>query len=307
MKIKIGTRASKLALWQAYHIKDKLEVAGLESEIVEVVTKGDQILDRSLSKIGSKGLFTEELENQLKRGEIDIAVHSAKDLSSSLEPGFEILAFTEREKAHDVFLSHKKDLNLAHNLTVGTSSTRRVALLKSLYPYFEIVDMRGNLQTRIAKMLAGHCDILLLAYAGVHRMEYDDRIIKHLDIETFCPPVGQGVLAIECHQSLEASIKVKIKDILEHPETAADMKIERAFLNYINGGCSIPVFAHVFKKDEKKYFKAGIIKLDGSEAISFTENVNEASIENLGVKMAEKLLSSGGKEILDEIKQNLQS
>jgi hydroxymethylbilane synthase len=225
--IKIGTRASKLALWQAKWVKDQLDTAGFSSEIVEIITKGDKILDRSLSKIGSKGLFTEELEESLANGDIDIAVHSAKDLSATLTEGFEIIAFSEREKAHDVLLADKA-FDLSSEIVIGTSSTRRVALLRKYYPNAKIVDMRGNLQTRIQKMRNADCDVLMLAYAGVHRMGYASMIIKHLDKGEFCPPAGQGVLAIECHATLDNSLKAKIRAIINHDETENAILSERA-------------------------------------------------------------------------------
>ena len=184
-KIKIGTRGSKLALWQAYHVRALLEKAGIEAEIVIIDTKGDQILDVSIAKIGSKGVFTQELEDQLLDGRIDIAVHSAKDMQSNLPEGFEIIAFTEREKENDVILSHKGTIEFADTtkpLLLGTSSTRRVATLRHFYPHVKTVEVRGNLQTRIRKMEEGLCDALLLAYAGVHRMGYDEMIVQELSL-----------------------------------------------------------------------------------------------------------------------------
>ncbi len=200
MRIKIGTRGSKLALWQAYYIENLLQKGGIETEIVIIETKGDKILDRSLSKIGSKGVFTQELEDQLRSGVIDIAVHSAKDLQSELDSDFEIIAFTEREHANDVLVSHNSNLSLTsgESFTVGTSSTRRIAMIRHFYPHIKTVDMRGNLQTRLRKLEEGHCDALLLAYAGVHRMEYDDKIAEHLSLDEFTPAVGQGSVAVEC-------------------------------------------------------------------------------------------------------------
>ena len=202
--IKIGTRASKLALWQAYYVADLLKQAGMESEIVQIDTKGDQVLDVSISKIGSKGVFTQELEDQLLDGRIDIAVHSAKDMPSRLGEGLELIAFSVREQAQDVLLSTKKGVSLSDShLVVGTSSTRRIATLKHFYPHVNTVEVRGNLQTRIRKMEEGLCDALLLAYAGVFRMGYADSVGEHLDINQFIPAVGQGSIAIEACTSLD--------------------------------------------------------------------------------------------------------
>src|SRR5690554_1954659 len=198
--INIGTRRSKLALWQAYYVQDLLKKAGMDTNIVEIETKGDKILDVSIAKIGSKGVFTEELEEQLRNGDIDIAVHSAKDMQSELPAGFEIIAFTVREQINDVVVSRDKNLRLAdssRSITVGSSSVRRRAMLKAYYPHIKVVEMRGNLQTRIRKMDAGDCDAILLAYAGVHRMGYNDLIAEVLPEDQFIPPVGQGSVAIE--------------------------------------------------------------------------------------------------------------
>ncbi|NVK49468.1 MAG: hydroxymethylbilane synthase, partial [Cyclobacteriaceae bacterium] len=212
-KIKIGTRGSKLALWQAYHVQDLLNNSGIESEIVIIDTKGDQILDVSISKIGSKGVFTQELEDQLLDGRIDIAVHSAKDMQSNLPEEFEIIAFTKRERANDVLLSNQSGISLKNSdkpLVLGTSSTRRVATLKHFYPHLKTVEVRGNLQTRIRKMEEGLCDALLLAYAGVHRMGYNDRIVEELSLEEFIPAVGQGSVAIESSRNLDFAIRNQI-------------------------------------------------------------------------------------------------
>jgi hydroxymethylbilane synthase len=174
--IRIGTRGSKLALWQAQHVADLIKPSGYQTEIVPIETRGDKILDVSIAKIGSKGVFTEEIEDKLIDGSIDIAVHSAKDLSSVIPDELELIAFTEREVANDVVLSFDKNFSLKQSgAVVGTSSTRRVAFLKHFYPEIIAKSIRGNLQTRVGKMKEGDCQALVLAYAGVHRMGYDDR------------------------------------------------------------------------------------------------------------------------------------
>ena len=187
MHIRIGTRSSRLAVWQAEHIQSLLQEGGLTSELVLIETKGDLVLDRSLAKIGSKGVFTQELEDQLRTGAIDIAVHSAKDLPSNLPSDLHIIAFTEREPANDVLVSRNTNLSLTSGeaFRIGTSSTRRVAMLKHYCPHLTTVDMRGNLQTRLRKLDEGQCDALLLAYAGVHRMGYDDLIVERLPCRVY--------------------------------------------------------------------------------------------------------------------------
>jgi hydroxymethylbilane synthase len=304
MHIKIGTRASKLALWQAYHVQEQLEKNDISSEIVEIITKGDKILDKSLSKIGSKGLFTEELEEQLLNGSIDIAVHSAKDLSSDLGDDFEILSFSVREAAHDVFLS-LENRDLAKPWVIGTSSTRRVALIKKYFPHFTIVDMRGNLQTRIKKMEDGHCDILILAFAGVHRLGYDDKIIENLKMDEFCPPVGQGVLAIEINKKLIPEKQNRLRTILNDPKTEQCVLVERSYLRYLQGGCSIPVFGHATWHENRIHFTAGIVRLDGTELLKVDFEQENETEEAFGQRAAKHILAIGGEEILVEIRKNI--
>lgn len=305
-KIKIGTRGSKLALWQAYHIQDLLSKAGLESEIITIETIGDKILDVSIAKIGSKGVFTEEIEEQLKNGAIDIAVHSAKDMQSVLPEGFELIAFTEREIVNDVLVSEKDDINLdKKDIVIGTSSTRRVALLKHFYPHIKTVPVRGNLQTRIKKMNDGDCDALLLAYAGMHRMGYSDLIKQHLSLEEFVPAVGQGSVAIECNTSLDEVKKSAIKNAINHTETSARLECERAFLRKLEGGCSIPVFGLANIEDEKISIEGGIVSLDGQEIIKKKTSGSINDAEAIGTRLAEEVLSAGGDAILKEIKREL--
>ena len=306
MKIKLGTRGSLLALWQADYVKNKLENAGVETEIVIIETKGDKILDRALSKIGSKGVFTEELEEQLHSGQIDIAVHSAKDLQSEIDERLEIIAFTEREKINDVLISHKS-INFSEDseITIGTSSTRRVAMLRAYFPKVKIVDMRGNLQTRIKKLHDGHCDALLLAYAGVNRMHYNDMIVHEFDPEKFVPPVGQGTVAIEISKNLSSEKKEMLRKVCNEPTTEKCLLTERAFLKKLQGGCSIPVFGNAKMIDENIEFTAGIVSLDGKELIKEKMIQKNESSEELGIKMAEEILSKGGDEILKSIKANL--
>lgn len=308
-RVRIGTRGSKLALWQAYHVADLLKQnQGLEAEIVVIDTKGDQILDVSIAKIGSKGVFTEELEQQLSQGLIDIAVHSAKDMQSKLPEGFEIIAFTEREKVNDIILSHRSDIDYqdpSKKLLLGTSSTRRVATLKHFYPHIQTVEVRGNLQTRIAKMEAGLCDALLLAYAGAHRMGYDDMIRHELSLNEFTPAVGQGSVAIEAASSLNPLLKQQIKDATHHPATGYRLSAERAYLRVLEGGCSIPVFALADVSGEQLTLKGGIVRLDGSERVVKEVNGMLADAEHLGEKLAHEVLTGGGEPILREIKNTL--
>ena len=303
--VKIGTRGSKLALWQAYHVEELLKKAGLSTEIVIIDTKGDQILDVSIAKIGSKGVFTQELEDQLLDGRIDIAVHSAKDMQSTLPEGFEIIAFTEREKENDVLVSYDKSISLKKNVVLGTSSTRRVSTLKHFYPHVKTVEVRGNLQTRIRKMEEGLCDALLLAYAGAHRMEYDHMIVQELDLNEFTPAVGQGSVAIEVAEKLDSGLKAKIAEACNHKETSLRLRAERAYLSVLEGGCSIPVFALANISGDQLTLKGGIVSLDGNKRISIVVEGNANEPEKLGQELADEVFSVGGKTILDQIKKTL--
>ncbi|AQG80900.1 hydroxymethylbilane synthase [Spirosoma montaniterrae] len=308
MQIRIGTRSSRLAVWQAEHIQTLLQAGGLTSELVLIETKGDQVLDRSLSKIGSKGVFTQELEDQLRAGSIDIAVHSAKDLPSTLPAELAIIAFTEREPANDVLISRDPTLSLAGGkaFVIGTSSTRRVAMLKHYCPHLSTVDMRGNLQTRLRKLDEGHCDALLLAYAGVHRMGYDDLIVQRLPLDEFTPAVGQGSIAIEAAESLVVDKLAAIRKLTNHEPTEACLLAERAFLARLEGGCSIPSFALAqWNNAETIRLSGGLVSLDGSQLLreTFVGGPHEALA--LGHALAESILARGGDELLEQIRQYL--
>lgn len=300
--IKIGTRKSKLALWQAYFIEKKLQKAGANTELILQETKGDKILDVSIAKIGSKGVFTEELEEGLKNGNIDIAVHSAKDMQSTLPDGFEIISFTERENPCDAIVSDKPiDLN-DKNLVLGTSSTRRVALFKHFYPHIKTVDVRGNLQTRIQKMRDGLCDALVLAYAGAHRMKYDEMIVHQFPLNQFIPAVGQGSIAVEIASNMDHAKKTFIKNATNHPKTEKALRAERVFLAKLEGGCSIPVFALATYENETINIKGGIVSLNGKQHI--VKEVSDKNPEQAGKTLANKVLEVGGKAILEEILKN---
>jgi hydroxymethylbilane synthase len=304
--IKLGTRSSQLAMWQAFHIRKLLEKVGLKVEIIKIETKGDKILDRSLSKIGSKGLFTEELEVKLLSGDLDIVQHSAKDLQASLPEGLEIIAFTQREKPNDVLISFDENFRLRNfkNKIVATSSTRRVAMLKHYYPGIQTIDIRGNLQTRFKKLEDGLADAMILAYAGVHRMGYDRYIVEMLDLETFTPAVGQGSIAIECALNLDPEIKTLIRSACNHNPTETCILAERAFLRTLQGGCSIPVFGLATLDEHSEIqMTAGIISLNGSQQIKQSHHGKNPYL--LGETLGKVILLNGGRDILDEIKLSL--
>ncbi len=303
--VRIGTRASKLALWQAHYIESVLRKGGFETEIFTMETTGDKILNKPLSEIGTKGLFTEELEEKLVNGEIDIAVHSAKDMQSELNEGLEIIAFTEREKPNDVLVSFDKNFSLeksSKEIIVGTSSTRRKAVLKRNYPHVKIVDVRGNLQTRFRKMEEGQFQAMLLAYAGVHRMGYDDKVVQLLSLDEFTPAVGQGSIAVEASSSLDKIKREKIRSLTNHMDTEYCLLAERAFLKKLQGGCSVPLFALAEYKSGTVTIHGGIISLDGKELMEETISGKNTETISLGETLADTLLKKGAGIILENIK-----
>ena len=305
--ITVGSRKSKLAMWQTEAVCKMLNERGIKTVISAMETKGDKIQDRSIAKIGSKGVFTEELEEQLADGSVDIAVHSAKDMQSTLPDEFELIAFTEREKSHDVLLGFAEvDLdNGDRPLTVGTSSVRRVALLNHFYPNLKAVPMRGNLQTRIGKLEAGACDVLMLAYAGVTRMGYDDLIVHQFDVQQFTPPVGQGCIAIESAKSLSEDKRTLVRDCLNNTESEYCLRAERAFLRKLEGGCSIPAFGHAVLRDGSVELTAGLANLDGSWLLKNTSSGSIEDPERVGSELGDFILDNNGRETLAAIKAEL--
>jgi hydroxymethylbilane synthase len=302
--IKIGTRNSKLALWQARHIKQLLKREGLESELITMETKGDKILHKSISKIGSKGVFTEELEDMLYEGQLDIAVHSAKDLPSTMDPRLELIAFTKRERVHDVVISFNKDfrLDMANKWLVGTSSTRRTALLKLFHSNVRTTSIRGNLQTRMRKLEEGQCDALLLAYAGVYRMGYTEFIVEELPAETFTPAAGQGSIAIQATTKLSSKLRQKIRQAANHEATELCIQTERAFLREIEGGCSVPVFSLATLEGEQMRLNCGIVSLSGKKEIRKNLLIPIHEAQQIAAQLAKEVLQEGGDKILEKIK-----
>jgi len=305
---RIGTRGSKLALWQAEYVAGLLKKAGSDCEIIPIQTKGDEWLGVSISKIGSKGVFTREIEEKLFQGVIDIAVHSAKDMQSELSSGLEIIGLTEREKANDVLVSHK-DLNPEdlRGIKIGTSSVRRLAFLAKYYPKAKGVQMRGNLQTRINKMMSGDCDVLMLAYAGVNRMGKGDLIKRELPTDVFVPAVGQGSIAVEAHTSLQPTKWSIVREIVNHPPTETCITAERAFLKTMQGGCSVPVFALAGLIDQTITLTGGVISLDGQQIVKHTIQSSSQEPETVGKDLGKRVLESGGETILQAVKSQMQN
>lgn len=301
--LRIATRKSALALWQAEWVKSRLEAHGFECELVMLETIGDKKLDTTIAKIGSKGVFTEELESLLEMGEVELAVHSAKDLASELPEGFELIAFGPREDVHDVLVSHT-DIDISKPLLIGTSSTRRVAQLAKYYPQFSTTPVRGNLQTRFRKMKEGACDALLLAKAGVLRMKNEDMIRYEFPLETLTPAAGQGSVAVEIHEQLPHDVRAAIRNATNDPVSEKAILAERAFLRKMNGGCSIPVFANAILDGDTIHLTGGILSLNGRTELR--ESMAGHSPIELGERLAKSILATGGDVILDQIKKHLQ-
>jgi len=307
MKIRLATRASRLALWQTEHVASLLHQAGFATEIVPMQTTGDAVQDRSLAKIGAKGVFTEELEVSLRRGETHLAVHSAKDVQSSIPRDLELLAFLEREQPNDVVLSFDAQFSLDKpGIVLGTSSTRRKAQLRRFYPQATTAEARGNLQTRLRKLEEGQFDALVLAYAGVHRMGYDHLVRYVLPTDRFVPATGQGSIAIECAETLDEDLKARLKAALDHPATHTCLLAERAFLHTMEGGCSIPSFALATLDGHGGLrLHGGLISLSGEEYVEEIQTAaTAAGAQALGVAVADAVLGRGGREILASIREH---
>ena len=305
MIIKIGTRKSKLALWQSEWVKSQIEKAfpEIKVELVKIVTKGDKILDAPLAKIGDKGLFTKEIEEAMLKGEVDIAVHSLKDVPSILPEGLKLIAYSHREDPRDAFLSNGKyTLNtLPENARVGTSSLRRKAQLKKLRPDLQIEDLRGNVDTRIRKLKEGQYDAIILAAAGVKRLGFEKEIDEILSPDTMIPSVSQGILGIEGRKNdreIEEIVRKVIND--EKSETAA--KVERSFLKTVEGGCQVPMGCYAQVKENGIYITAFISSLDGTVFLKESGLYPQENPEKTGREIAERLLKRGGKEILENLK-----
>jgi len=307
----IATRSSPLAIWQAKEVASLLEKAGFSTELYSLETQGDKKLDVSLSKIGEKGLFTQELEDLLLSGTAHLAVHSAKDMPSSLPEGLDLIAFSERENPCDVLVSMNPDLRISDSgIRIGTSSTRRVSMLKRYYPEAIPITIRGNLQTRFRKMEEGQCDAMLLAWAGVHRMGFSHLVTEKLTTSVFTPAAGQGSLAIEVSDSLPSEIREGIRAAINHSSSELALLAERAFLRKMEGGCSVPVFVLAELKGSILNIMGGVVSLDGVDEIRLEDSVEilpEAQRElaiNLGERLGTTVLASGGSSILQKIKSN---
>jgi len=298
--LKIASRESALALWQSRYIKAQLEslYPDLDVEIVGMTTKGDQILDVSLAKIGGKGLFVKELETSMLVGNTDIAVHSMKDVPMEFPENLELAAICERENPFDAFVSnnYQNVAELPQGATVGTSSLRRHSQLAALRADLNIVPLRGNVNTRLAKLDAGEFDAIILAASGLMRLEFNDRIQSVLSETESLPAVGQGALGIEC-RSDDLEIKALL-DPLKHTESEICVKAERAMNHRLHGGCQVPIAGYATLKGNTITLQGLVASVDGQTILkSCLSDVSENS-EALGVAVAEELLKQGAGPLL---------
>lgn len=304
-KITIGTRGSQLALYQAYKVKDTLKQAfpGLKVEVEIIHTKGDKILDVALSKIGDKGLFTKEIESALLEGAVDIAVHSLKDLPTTLPEGLKLGAVLERAEFRDALVSRdgRKLSELTSKDVIATSSLRRIAGLRHINKDFQIVDIRGNVNTRLKKMEEGYCDAMIMAAAGLQRLELDRYITEVLEPEVMIPATSQGVIAIESRIN-DPEVDAVLKEI-NHAETRNAIEVERGFLRSIEGGCQVPVGCYTKTKGDTISIIGFVASIDGSEYLLDNETGPVSDGEKIGKNLSEKLIAKGAARILDDIRK----
>ena len=300
--LKIATRKSPLALWQAEFVKSKLEdiYPDLKVELVKMTTQGDQILNSPLSKIGGKSLFIKELEVGIMEGRADIAVHSMKDVPYELPQGFEIGAILERENPFDAFVSN--DFNSIQDLPVGarlgSCSLRRIVQVKAMRPDLEILDLRGNVNTRLKKLDDGEYDAIILACSGLTRLGFDNRIKQDLSPDDSLPAVGQGALGIEIKAN-DHEISSLIKPLI-HQKTQIEVNAERALNTTLQGGCSVAIGAFATSEDSKLTLSGMVGNVDSGEIIRVQETGETSKPIDLGIRAAKKLLSLGARELLNE-------
>ena len=309
--IRIGSRKSQLALVQTYWVQEQLQKAFPDRtfEVHTMSTQGDKILDVALAKIGDKGLFTKELELGMINNEIDFAVHSLKDLPTRLPEGLMLGCVTERENPADALVVHEKYRDkqldtLPEGAVVGTSSLRRLAQLRHYYPHLAFKDVRGNLNTRLAKLDAGEYDALILAYAGLHRLGMGDRIHQVIPAEVSLHAVGQGALGIECREG-DTEVLQLLK-ALEHTPTAHRCYAERAFLRELEGGCQVPIGVNTVLEGESLTLTGIVASLDGQNVVKDTITGPAVEAERLGTELAKSLRQQGAQDILDKILAEVQ-
>ena len=305
-KLRIGSRGSQLALWQANHISALLRGRGHEVEIEIIHTTGDKITDVPLAQVGTKGgfgkgIFTKEIEEGLAAGRVDLAVHSLKDLPTELPPGFEIAAITEREDARDAFCSrlYSEIEDLPQGARVGTSSLRRHAQLKAIRPDLRMYPLRGNVDTRLRKLEQGDYDAIILASAGLKRLGKTELVKQIIPVEIMCPAAGQGALAIEIREG-DAAMR-RLLAFLNDDAARAATTCERALLNRMGGGCQVPIGAFAEMRNEKLHLDAVVADPDGSRVLRESRDGSLNDPEQLGNEVGDTLLGRGGDKILEAV------
>ena len=294
----IGSRGSQLALWQAHWIQARLETLGEESRIEIIKTTGDKITDVALSEVGSKGLFTKEIEEALLAGEIDLAVHSLKDMPTDLPDGLTLAAIPEREDPRDALIGRALE-DLARGARVGTGSLRRAAQLRARRPDLRIEDIRGNVDTRLRKLDEGRYDAIVLAAAGLRRLGWESRITEIFNPSVMCPAVGQGALAVETRD--DGGEAFDIAKRLEHAASRIAVTAERAVLAALGGGCQAPIGSHAYIDGETLIVVGAVVSPDGAQVVRRRIHKSIADPVSVGRSLAEQILSAGGKEILDAV------
>lgn len=302
-EIRIATRKSALALWQAEYVKARLEEAhpGLQVTLVPMVSRGDKLLDSPLSKIGGKGLFVKELETALLENEADIAVHSMKDVPMDFPEGLGLFCICEREDPRDAFVSNTYASldELPQGRIVGTSSLRRQAQLLTRRPDLEIRFLRGNVNTRLAKLDAGEYDAIILAAAGLIRLGFEDRITSAISVDDSLPAGGQGAVGIEC-RSVDSEIHALLAP-LHHQDTATRVTAERALNKHLNGGCQAPIACYAVLEGDQIWLRGLVGDPSGGLLLNAEARAPRSEAESLGVQVAEDLLSQGAGDILKAV------
>jgi len=299
-KLIIATRASQLALWQAYHIKERIEKSfpSVKVELNEITSKGDKIVDRPLALVGGKGHFTKELEDEMLAGHAHLAVHSLKDVPTSIPEGLELVAITKRQDQSDVFLSHQYETleALPHGAVVGTTSLRRRMQILQKRPDLNIKDLRGNVNTRLRKLREGQYDAIILAYIGLYRLDLlkDIPYVEKLDF--MIPPMGQAALGIEIVENNERVREIALS--LNDEKSFLCTKLERDFVAKIGAGCSAPVAVNAVIEGQEMMIRAMIGYPDGTNILEASRSTQVASCENLGEALAQAMIDKGALEVL---------
>jgi len=301
--LRIATRKSPLALWQAEHVKARLQQAhaGLEIELVTMSTQGDKILDTPLAKIGGKGLFVKELEQGMLEGRADIAAHSIKDVPMDFPAGLFLATILEREEPCDAFVSNKYAAldELPQRAIVGTSSLRRRCQLLSKRPDLQIHDLRGNVNTRLSKLDNGEYDAIILACAGLVRLEMSDRIRQRLSAEQILPAVGQGAIGLEAREGDNEVLS--LISALDDADTRYRITAERAMNHRLHGGCQVPIAGHALLEGNEIHLRGLVGEPNGSRIISGEIHGPKTEAEQLGLQLADELLAKGANEILEKL------